>query len=101
MVPVSVVVTVLPNNDRFATTPAVPIPIVFTVTVTMDHTDGHATPAETNTNFFRSGRNCAANGHHSGQCDCVFDHYVLPMNVKLRSQSGATPNVPKQPENNW
>jgi len=105
VIPVSVVVTILPNNDRFATIAAVPIPIVFTVTVTipitMDHTDSHATTADADTDFFRPGRHCAANTHHGGQCGCILDHCVLPMNVKLRSQSVATPNVPKKPENSW
>jgi len=80
VVSVSVVVTVLPNNDCFATM-AVPIPIVFTVTVpitiTMNLTDGHTATAYTDPDFFRSGRNCAANTHHGGQCYCVLDHYVL------------------------
>lgn len=81
VVSVSVVVTILPNDDRFAAM-AVPIPIVVAVTipitVAMDLTDGHATAAHTDTDFFRCGRNCAANPHHGGQCDCVFDHCVLP-----------------------
>jgi hypothetical protein len=79
VVSVAVVVTVLSNNDRFATM-AVPIPIVFTVTIpiTMNLTDGHTATAYTDPDFFRSGRNCAANTHHGRQCDCVLDHCVLP-----------------------
>jgi hypothetical protein len=77
---VSVSVVVLPNNDRFVAM-AVPIPIVFTVTVaipvTMNFTDGHTATAYTDPDFFRSGRNCAANTHHGGQCYCVLDHSVL------------------------
>jgi hypothetical protein len=76
MVPVSVVV--LPNNDRFSTM-AVPIAIVFTITIpiAMDHADGHTTTAHTDTDFFRSGGNCAANAHHGDHGDCIFDHCVL------------------------
>jgi hypothetical protein len=80
VVSVPVVVTVLPDNDRFATM-AVPIPIVFTVTipiaVTMNLTDGHTATADADPDFFRSGRNCAANSRHGGQCYCVLDHCVL------------------------
>jgi hypothetical protein len=81
MVSVSVVVTVLSNNDRFVAIPAVAIPKVFTIaipiTVAMDFTDGHTIAADTDTDFFRSGGNCAANTYHGGQCDCVPDHCVL------------------------
>jgi hypothetical protein len=80
VVSVPVVVTILPNNDRFATM-AVPIPIVVTVTVaipiTMDLADGHTTAAYTDSDLFRSGGNCAGDTHHGGQCDCVLDHCVL------------------------
>ena len=81
MVSVSVVVTVLPDNNRFVTISAVPIPIVFTVTiaiaVTMTFTHGHATRTYSDSDFFRSSRHCAANTHDGGYCYCVFDHYVL------------------------
>jgi hypothetical protein len=80
VVSVSVVVTILPNNDCL-TTMAIPIPIVFTVTVTipvaMDLADGHTIAAYTDSDLFRSGGNCAADTHHGGQCDCVLDHCVL------------------------
>jgi hypothetical protein len=80
-VPISVVVSVLPDNDRFVTISAVPIPIVFTVTtaitVTMTFTHGHAIGTYTDSDFFRCGRTCAANTHHGGYGYCVLDHYVL------------------------
>jgi hypothetical protein len=82
VVSVSVVVTVLPDNNRFVTISAVPIPIVFTVTiaiaVTMTFTHRHATRTYSDSDFFRSSRHCAANTHDGGYCYCVFDHYVLP-----------------------
>jgi hypothetical protein len=81
VVSVSVVVTVLPNDNRFVTIPAVPIPKVFTVTiastVTMTFTHGHAMRTYTDSEFFRSSRNCAANTHHGGYCYCVLNHCVL------------------------
>jgi len=44
VVSVSVVVAVLPNDNRFVTISAVPIPKVFTITIaiTVTFTDGHA-----------------------------------------------------------
>jgi len=45
VVSVSVVVTFLPDNSRFAMTSAVPIPKVFTITVTMTCAHGHASGA--------------------------------------------------------
>jgi hypothetical protein len=81
MVSVSVVVTVLPDNNRFVTISAIPIPKVFTVAIAipiaMTFTHGHATRTYTDSDFFRSSRNCAANTHHGGYCYCVLDHYVL------------------------
>ncbi|WP_172899775.1 hypothetical protein [Bradyrhizobium erythrophlei] len=79
MVSVWVVVTVLPNDNRFVTIPAVPIPKVFTVTIaiTMTFTHGHAMRTYTDSEFFRSSRNCAANTHHGGYCYCVLNHCVL------------------------
>jgi hypothetical protein len=81
MVSVSVVVTVLPDNNRFVTTSAVPIPKVFTVTVTitvtMTFTHGHAMRTHTNSDFFRSSRDCAANTHYGGYCYCILDHCEL------------------------
>jgi hypothetical protein len=79
-VPVSIVVAVLPDNDGLAI-PAVPIPIVFTVAVTiavaMNFAHGHAVGAYTDSDFFRAGRNCTADTHHGGYGDCVLDHCVL------------------------
>ena len=81
MVSVSVVITVLPDNNRFVTISAVAIPNVFTVTiaitVTTTFTHGHALRTYTNSDFFRSSRNCAANTHHGRDCYCVLDHCVL------------------------
>jgi hypothetical protein len=79
VVSVSVVVTVLPDNNRFVTTSAVPIPkvITVTITVTMTFTHRHAMRTYTDSDFFRSSRNCAANTHHGGYCYCVLDHCVL------------------------
>jgi hypothetical protein len=79
VVSVSVVVTVLPDNNRFVTTSAVPIPKVFTVTitVTMTFTHRHAMRTYTDSDFFRSSRNCAANTHHGGYCYCILDHCPL------------------------
>lgn len=76
MVSVSVVVTVLPDDNRFVTISAVPIPKVFTITIaiTMTFTHGHAMMNYTDSDFFRSSRNCTANTHHGGYCYCVFDH---------------------------
>jgi hypothetical protein len=75
-VPISVVVTVLPDDNRFVAISAVAIPIVFTVTiaitVTMAFTHGHAMRTYTDSDFFRSSRYCAANSHHGGYCYCVF-----------------------------
>jgi hypothetical protein len=70
VVSVSVVVTVLPDNNRFVTTSAVPIPKVFavTITITMTFTYGHAMRTYTDSDFFRSSRNCAADTHHGGYC---------------------------------
>jgi hypothetical protein len=82
VVSVSVVVSVLPDNNRFVTISAVAIPIVFTVTiaiaVAMTFTHGHATRADPDSDFFRSSRHCTANTHDGGYCYYVFDHYVLP-----------------------
>jgi hypothetical protein len=83
-VPVSIVVAVLPDNDGLAI-PAVPISIVFTVAVAvavtiavaMNFAHGHAVGAYTDSDFFRAGRNCAADTHHGGYGDCVLDHWVL------------------------
>jgi hypothetical protein len=79
VVSVSVVVTVLPDDNRFVTTSAVPIPKVFTVTitVTMTFAHGHAMRTYTNSDFFRSRRDCAANTHHGGHCYYVLDHCML------------------------
>jgi hypothetical protein len=79
VVSVSVVVTVLPNNNRFVPISAVPIPKVFTVTIaiTMPFTHGHATRTYTDSDFFSSSRNCAANTHHGGYCYRVPYHYIL------------------------
>jgi hypothetical protein len=54
VVSVSVVVTVLPNNNRFVTISAIPILKVFTVTIaiTMSFTHGHATRTYTDSDFF-------------------------------------------------
>jgi len=75
------VVTVLPDNNRFVTISAVPIPKVFAVTiaipVAMPLTHGHAMGAYADSDFFGSGRNCVANTHHGDYCYCVLDHYVL------------------------
>jgi hypothetical protein len=80
-VAVSVVVTVLPDNNRFVAIAAVPIPEVFAIaiaiTVTMTFTDGHAVGTYTDSDFFRSGGNGAANAHHGGYGYCVLDHRVL------------------------
>jgi hypothetical protein len=72
-------ISVLPDNDRFVTISAVPIPKVFTIaiTVTTTFTHGHAMRTYTDSDFFRSSRNCAANTHHGGYCYCVLNHRVL------------------------
>jgi hypothetical protein len=81
VVSVSVVVTVLPNNNRFVTISAVTIPKVFTVTiaitVTMTFTHRHAKRTYTDSDFSRSRRDCATNAHHGGYCYCVLNHCVL------------------------
>lgn len=104
MVSVPVVVTVLPDNDRFIGAAAVAVPIVFAVmiaiTVAMTLTNGDAMRADTDSDFFRSGGNCAANSHHGGNCYCILDHYVLPINVKLWNQSPAATKVPGRRETN-
>jgi hypothetical protein len=85
VVSVSVVVTVLPNNNRFVTISAVPIPKVFTVTIAITVTmtfHGHSIRTYTDSDFFRSSRNCAANTHHGGYCYCVRAGYCLP-NVEV------------------
>jgi hypothetical protein len=58
VVSVSVVVTVLPDNNRFVTTSAVPIPkvITVTITVTMTFTHRHAMRTYTDSDFFRSSK---------------------------------------------
>jgi len=75
------VVTVLPDNNRFVTISAVPIPKVFTVTIaitiSMTFTHGHAIRTYTDSDFFRSSRNCVANTDHGGYRYCVLDHCVL------------------------
>jgi hypothetical protein len=75
------VVTVLPNDNRFVTISAIPIPKVFTVTiaitVTTTLTYGHAMRTYTDSDFSRAGRNCAANTYHGGYCYCILDHCVL------------------------
>jgi hypothetical protein len=87
VVPVSIVVAVLPDNDRFVTIPAVPIPIVFTVAVTiaitMNFAHGHAVWTYTDSDFFRAGRNCAADTYHGSYGDCVLNHLRAPITVKL------------------
>jgi hypothetical protein len=97
------VVTVLPDNNRFVAIAAVPIPEVFAVaiaiTVTMTFTDGHAIGTYTDSDFFRSGGNGAANSHHGGYGYCVLDHLRAPINVKPWSQSPAATNVPARREN--
>jgi len=81
VVPISVVVTALPDNNRFVTISAVPISKVFAVTiaipVAMPLTHGDAMRAYADSDFFRSSRNCAANTHHGGYYHCILDHYVL------------------------
>ncbi|WP_375788566.1 hypothetical protein ACE10Z_14815 [Bradyrhizobium sp. Pha-3] len=81
MVSVSVVVTVLPDNNRFVTISAVPISKVFTVTiaitVTMTFAHRHAMRTHTDSDFVRSSRDCGANTHHGGYCYYVLDHCVL------------------------
>jgi hypothetical protein len=78
-VSVSVVITVLPDNNRFVAISAVPIPKVFTIAITVTTTfpHGHAMRTYTDSDFFRCSRNCAANTHHGGYCYCVLDHCVL------------------------
>jgi hypothetical protein len=77
LVSVPVVVTVLPDNNRFTTIAAVPIPIVVTVTVTVTitvtFTYGHAMGAYTDSDVFRCSRNCAAKTHYGGYY-YVLDH---------------------------
>ncbi|MDB5637085.1 MAG: hypothetical protein JWP51_1993 [Bradyrhizobium sp.] len=81
MAPVSVVITVLPDNNCLVTISAVPIPKVFTVTiaitVTMTFTHRYATRTYTDSDFVRSSRNCATNTHHGGKCYCASNHDVL------------------------
>jgi uncharacterized membrane protein YkvI len=76
LVSVPVVVTVLPDNNRFTTIAAVPIPIVVTVTIaiTVAFTYGHAMGAYTDSDVFRCSRNCAAKTHYGGYYYCVLDH---------------------------
>jgi hypothetical protein len=65
-VAVSIVVAVLPDNHRFVAISVVSIPKVVTIaiTVTTTLTHGHAARTYTDSDFFRSNRNCAANTHH-------------------------------------
>jgi hypothetical protein len=76
LVSVPIVVTVLPDNNRFITIAAVPIPIVFTVTIaiTVTFTYGHAMRTYTDSDIFRCSRNCAAKTHYGGYHYCVLDH---------------------------
>jgi hypothetical protein len=55
-VSVSVVITILPDNNRLVTISAVPIPKVFTIaiTVTTTFTHGHAMRTYTDSDFFFS-----------------------------------------------
>jgi hypothetical protein len=78
-VPVSVVITVLPDNNCLITIPAVPIPKMLTVAIAiaMTFTHRHARRAYTDSDFLRSGGNCAANTHHGGHYYCVSYHCVL------------------------
>jgi hypothetical protein len=81
VVPIAVVVTILPDNNRFVTISAVTIPKVFAVTiaipVAMPLTHGDAMRAYADSDLLRSSRNCAANTHQGGYYHCVPDHYVL------------------------
>jgi hypothetical protein len=101
VVSVSVVVTVLPNDNRFVTIPAVPIPKVFTVTiaitVTMTFTHGHAIRTYTDSDFFRSSRNCAANTHHGGYCYCVLDHRAQYLVWALAGRHARAPGQAGRP----
>jgi len=101
VVSVAVVVAVLPDNNRIIAISAVPIPNVITIAIaiTMTFTHGHALRTYSYSDFFRCCRNCAANTDNGGYCYCVFDHCVLPINVKLWSQSLAATNVPRRREN--
>ena len=81
MVSVSVVITVLPDDNRLVMTSAIPIPIVFTIAiaiaVAMNFTHRHAVRSYTDSEFLRSGGNCATKTHCDGHCYCVSNHYVL------------------------
>ncbi len=79
MVAVSVVITVLPDDNCLITIPAVPIAEVLTIAIAiaMSFTNRHAGRTNTNSDFVRSGRNCATNTHDRGDCYCVSYHCVL------------------------
>jgi hypothetical protein len=76
-----VVVTVLLDDHGLVTIPAVPIPKVFAVAVTiaiaMNFAHGHTVGTDTDSDLFRASGNRAADAHHGDYSDCVLYHCRL------------------------
>jgi len=78
---VSIAVVVLLDDDGLVAIPAVPnvlaVAVAVTIAIAMNFANGHAVGTHTDSDFFRAGRNCAADAYHGGDCDCVLNHCVL------------------------
>jgi hypothetical protein len=80
MVNISVMITLL-NDDGFVAIPMITVSddvtVAVPVTISVTLTNRYASTANTNPDFLRSSRHCAANANHGGDYYGILNHCVL------------------------
>jgi hypothetical protein len=81
MVNISVVITLLNDDGFVVATPMITVSddvtVAVPVTISVTLTNRYASTANTNPDFLRSSRHCAANANHGGDYYGILNHCVL------------------------